>query len=109
MKVEPRASTDVAAVADTRRSVAAPPREEPQMPAALAAEVVRVLAGMTYEERVRAYRSGALSTYELAVAAARFPDRMPLLNDEFEWIAPLSRSTTERADLAGGEWSCPLA
>jgi hypothetical protein len=81
MKVEPRVSTEVAA------AVTAPPRQEPLMPAQLAAEVARVLAGMTFEERVRAYRSGALSTQELAVAAARFPDRMPLLNDEFEWIA----------------------
>jgi hypothetical protein len=49
--------------------------------------VATVLAGMTYEERVRAYRSGALSAHELAVAAARFPEEMPLLNDEYEWIA----------------------
>jgi hypothetical protein len=66
---------------------AAPPRPIRRNPAELAAEVVRVLAGMTYEERVRAYRSGALSTHELAVAAARFPEEMPLLNDEYEWIA----------------------
>jgi hypothetical protein len=66
---------------------AAPPRPVPRGPAELAAEVARVLAGMTYEERVSAYRSGALSTHELAVAAARVPKEMPLLNDEFEWIA----------------------
>jgi hypothetical protein len=67
--------------------VAAPPRPVPKEPGALAAEVATVLAAMTYEERVSAYRSGALSTHELAVAAARFPKEMPLLNDEFEWIA----------------------
>jgi hypothetical protein len=62
-------------------------RQDPRGPAGLAAEVATVLAGMTYEERVRAYRSGALSRHELAVAAARLPEEMPTLNDEFEWIA----------------------
>ncbi len=56
-------------------------------PAEIAAEVVTLLAVMTYAERVRAYRSGALSRHELSVAAARFPDQMPLLNDEYEWIS----------------------
>lgn len=56
-------------------------------PAGLAAEVATVLAGMTYEERVRSYRSGALSRHELAVAAGRLPEEMPTLNGEFEWIA----------------------
>jgi hypothetical protein len=65
----------------------APPRPLPGDPAEIAAEVATVLARMSYEERVRAYRSGAFSARELAVAAARFPDRVPLLNDEFEWIA----------------------
>jgi hypothetical protein len=66
---------------------ATPPRPIRRDPVELAAEVATVLAGMTYEERVRAYRSGALSTHELAVAATRFPEEMPLLNDEYEWIA----------------------
>lgn len=70
----------------SRTPLAAPPRRVPIHPVELASEVARVLAGMTYEERVRAYRSGALSTHELAVAAAWLPDAMPLLNDEFEWI-----------------------
>jgi hypothetical protein len=56
-------------------------------PAEIAGEVATVLAGMTYEERVRAYRSGAISAHELAIAAGRFPEEMPLLNGEFEWIA----------------------
>jgi hypothetical protein len=73
----------------TQAPAAAAPATRPPTrgPAELAAEVTTVLAGMTYEERVRAYRSGALSTHELAVAAARFPKEMPLLNDEYEWIA----------------------
>jgi hypothetical protein len=56
-------------------------------PRDIAAEVATVLAGMTFEERVRAYRSGTLSGRELTLAAAGFPEEMPLLNDEFEWIA----------------------
>jgi hypothetical protein len=60
---------------------------DPRGPAGLAAEVATVLAGMTYAERVRAYRSGALSRHELAVAAGRLPEEMPTLNGEFEWIA----------------------
>jgi hypothetical protein len=77
-RTSPRAPTSAAP---------APPRPLPRDPDEIAAEVATVLGRMSYEERVRAYRSGAVSTHELAVAAARFPDRMPLLNDEFEWIA----------------------
>ncbi len=46
-----------------------------------------MLAAMSHEERIRAYRSGALSVHELALAAAWFPEEMPLLNGEYEWIA----------------------
>jgi hypothetical protein len=56
-------------------------------PTEIAAEVVVVLAHMTYAERVRAYRSAAFTAHELAVAAAWIPDRMPVLNGEYEWIA----------------------
>lgn len=62
-------------------------RQEPRRPVDLAAEVVRVLAAMSFEERVRAYRSRAFSPHELAVAAAWFAEEMPMLNGEFEWIA----------------------
>jgi hypothetical protein len=86
MKVEPRASTGVVRATAVQAS-ATTQRQEPQMQAELAAEVTRVLADMTYEERVSAYRSGALSAHELAVAAALLPKEVPLLNDEYEWIA----------------------
>jgi hypothetical protein len=59
------------------------PRQDPSGPA----ELATVLAGMTYAERVRAYRSGAISRHELNVAAARLPEDMPSLNGELEWIA----------------------
>jgi hypothetical protein len=78
-------SSQVAAPTEQRE------REKPggsgSAPAETAAEVATVLAGMTYEERVRAYRSGAISTHELAIVAGRLPEEMPRLNDEYEWIA----------------------
>jgi hypothetical protein len=87
MKPEPLISAGVATATATRRSVDAVSRQEPLTPTELAAEVVGVLAAMTYEERVRAYRSGAFSAHELAVAAAGCPKEVPILNDEYEWIA----------------------
>ncbi len=50
-------------------------------------DVAGILARMSFAERVRAYRNGIFSAHELSVAAAREPDRMPILNGEFEWIA----------------------
>jgi hypothetical protein len=79
MKVEPQVSSAAAS--------GARPHSDAGVSAELAAEVVTLLARMSYGERVRAYRSGAISAHELAVAAAWFPDRVPLLNNEFEWIA----------------------
>lgn len=61
--------------------------QAPPKPSELAAEVATVLAAMSYEERVRAYRSGAISPHELSVAAGWFPEEMPMLNREYEWIA----------------------
>jgi hypothetical protein len=46
-----------------------------------------LLERMTPAERLRAYRSAALSRHERSVWAARHPEEVPLLNDEFEWIA----------------------
>lgn len=50
-------------------------------------DVAGILARMSFAERVRAYRNGVFTAHELSVAAAREPDRMPILNGEFEWIA----------------------
>lgn len=85
MKVEPPKSADAAA--PPAAQTAAAPRQEPQGPAELATEVTTVLAGSSFEERVRAYRSGACSAHELAVPAALLPKGVPILNDEYEWIA----------------------
>ncbi|MCW2980480.1 MAG: hypothetical protein JWO14_2207 [Solirubrobacterales bacterium] len=77
-----RTKTEAAVTAPTRTHA----REVVREPAEVAAEVVTVLAKMTYTERVLAYRSGAFTAHELAVAAAWFPDHTPVLNGELEWI-----------------------
>jgi hypothetical protein len=46
-----------------------------------------LLSQMTFDERVRAYESGVFSRQELSTAAARYPEAMPMLNGEFEYIA----------------------
>lgn len=48
---------------------------------------VSILSRMTSEERVRAYRHGTFTYRELNIWAARYPDEVPLLNGEFEWIS----------------------
>lgn len=45
------------------------------------------LAHMSVEERVRAARHGSFDRWERTVWAARFPEQVPLINGEFEWIA----------------------
>jgi hypothetical protein len=45
------------------------------------------LARMSVEERVRAARHGGFTAWERAIWAARFPQQVPLVNGEFEWIA----------------------
>lgn len=52
-----------------------------------AAHVADLLERMTLKERIAAYRTGEISRRELTIAAAREPDRMPIRNGEFEWIA----------------------
>jgi hypothetical protein len=46
-----------------------------------------ILRRMTREERISASRHGGFTRWERWVWAARFPDEVPLLNGEFEWIA----------------------
>lgn len=87
MKAESPASAGLGRRTTARMRSATAPRPTSVSPRELAAEVAKVLAGMSYAERVRAYRSGAFSAHELAVAAAWFAEEMPMLNGEFEWIA----------------------
>ncbi|HET8862126.1 MAG TPA: hypothetical protein VFM94_02625 [Solirubrobacterales bacterium] len=50
-------------------------------------DIAGMLAMMTFPERVRAYKNETFTRRELSAAAAREPERMPMLNGEFEWIA----------------------
>jgi hypothetical protein len=45
------------------------------------------LAAMSPAERRHAYRAGAFTRSERAAWAARYPDEVPLVNDELPWIA----------------------
>ena len=49
---------------------------------------------MTSDERVRASRY-SFNRWELWVWAARFPDEVPLINGEYEWIALRSADVLE--------------
>lgn len=42
---------------------------------------------MSSDQRLCAARAGTLTRAERAAWAARFPDEVPLLNGEFEWIS----------------------
>jgi hypothetical protein len=45
------------------------------------------LAAMSPEQRVEAARSGALDRGQRALWASVYPDEVPLINGELEWIA----------------------
>jgi hypothetical protein len=45
------------------------------------------LARMSVEERLRSARYGGFNAWQRSLWAARFPDEVPLVNGEFEWIA----------------------
>lgn len=49
-------------------------------------EIVPRLERMTPSERLAASRAG-FTPHERAVWASRYPDEVPLLNGEYEWIA----------------------
>lgn len=42
---------------------------------------------MSPSQRLRAYRSGAFSRAERARWACRYPEEVPMVNGEVEWIA----------------------
>lgn len=50
-------------------------------------DIAGILAMMTFAERIRAYERETFTRQELSAAAGREPERMPMLNGEFEWIA----------------------
>jgi len=48
---------------------------------------LRRLWQMSVEQRIAAMRRGELTHEQLAAWSARHPEQVPLLNDEWEWIA----------------------
>jgi hypothetical protein len=48
---------------------------------------LRALWQMTVSQRINAMRKGELSLEQCAAWAARYPEQMPLLNGEFEYLA----------------------
>jgi hypothetical protein len=53
---------------------------------------LRALWEMSPAERISAMRRGTLTLEQCAAWAARYPDQVPLINGEFEYLA---RSTPE--------------
>jgi hypothetical protein len=48
---------------------------------------LRALKALAPSERLAIYRSGGLTPVECMLWAANFPDEVPTVNGEFEWIA----------------------
>jgi hypothetical protein len=46
-----------------------------------------LLARMTPQERLDAYRHGSYARRECLIWAARYPEEPPIVNGEYEWIA----------------------
>jgi hypothetical protein len=64
-----------------------PPGEEILQSARERAQRLLPLWEMNVEQRVQAMRKGELSLEQCAAWAARYPEQVPLLNGEFEYLA----------------------
>jgi hypothetical protein len=80
---------DAPRVAPRRRVLVRPPliKRVPRPKITPAESFIDRLDRMGYERRLAAYRRGELTRRERTVWAARFPDEVPLVNGELEWIA----------------------
>jgi hypothetical protein len=58
-----------------------PARTEPR------ATFLQALEAMGADRRLAIYRSGGFTGAERTLWAANYPEEVPLVNDEFEWIA----------------------
>jgi hypothetical protein len=56
---------------------------------------LRALWQMTPAQRIAAMRRGELTLEQCSAWAARYPEQMPLLNGEFEYIAVLTPEVCE--------------
>jgi hypothetical protein len=50
---------------------------------------------MTVSQRINAMRKGQLSLEQCAAWAARYPEQMPLINGEFEYLAAFTPEVRE--------------
>jgi hypothetical protein len=48
---------------------------------------LEALESLAPDERLGIYRSGGFTPGERTLWAANYPEEVPLVNDEFEWIA----------------------
>jgi hypothetical protein len=58
-------------------------------------ERLTTLWKMTVSERINAMRKGELSLEQCAAWAARYPEQVPLLNGEFEYLAAFTPEIRE--------------
>jgi hypothetical protein len=56
---------------------------------------LRALWKMTVSQRINAMRKGELSLEQCAAWAARYPEQVPLLNGEFEYLAAFTPEVRE--------------
>lgn len=56
---------------------------------------LRSLWQMTPAQRVAAMRRGELNLFQCAAWAARYPEQVPLLNGEFEYLAAFTPEACE--------------
>jgi hypothetical protein len=81
------AGTDLHLVAPGRREQADHDQQRRAF-GARRAEIAELLArAERFEDRLALYRYGEFTWHELTTAAALYPELMPRLNDEWEWIA----------------------
>jgi hypothetical protein len=78
----------VATVRKPTGTLLGPRRQPPHRKSeATASRILERLAGMSRPERTHAAHNGDLSYAERALWAARYPDEVPIVNGEFDWIA----------------------
>jgi len=58
-------------------------------------ERLSALWKMTVSERITAMRAGKLSLEQCAAWAARYPEQVPILNGEFEYLAAFTPDVRE--------------
>ena len=73
----------------------APPGEEILKSARERAARLRPMWEMNVEQRVQAMRKGELSLEQCAAWAARYPEQVPILNGEFEYLAAFTPEVRE--------------